>query len=203
MAEIYKQIKQHGKKVFHRNYCLYHKNNITVYDSGAILSVSFEQGQRELSSVKVCFKDGRISEWETKWLDPYIYQFGVAVSYDGKYVFAQTWENGLQCLDATTGERSWRTKSKRGITNIFVNKDTILCHQRERALQLIDIYTGEVLREKRPATAWGFTAIDNERILCQVKVNRWEIIDTETLEASKVNSGIDLTRFMNPNLVEW
>ena len=42
-------------------------------------------------------------------------QFGIAVTADGKMVFAQTWENGLFCFDAKTGEQIWRTKSRRGI----------------------------------------------------------------------------------------
>lgn len=111
----------------------------------------------------------------------------------GKYLLAQTWESGLLCLDSRTGERVWKTKSKRGITNLFVNDNTILCHQRERALQLIDLHTGEVLKEKRPATAWGFTSIDHNHIVCQVTAKRWEVIDAETLETKATFSHRDFT----------
>ena len=97
------------------------------------------------------------------------------------------------CLDAHTGEKLWRTKSKRGITNIFVNESTLLIHQRERALQLIDIHTGEILKEKRPATAWGFTAIDHKHIVCQVTAKRWEIIDAVAVETKMGFSRRDFT----------
>lgn len=131
--------------------------------------------------------------WKSKWLSSYLVQFGISVSFDGNYVFVQTWENGLLCLDSHTGKVIWRTKSKRGITNIFVNENTILCHQHERTLQLLDIHTGEVLLEKRPATAWGFTALDHKHIICQVTARRWELTDAQTLETKESFSNKDFT----------
>lgn len=183
MNELYIHTKEHGKPIFHKNYCLFKNHNVTAFDAGAISLVSIDHDSLlEKQIVTVLFADGSCSRWSTKWFTPYIYQFGVAVSFDGKFLFAQTWENGLLCLDSHTGEKVWKTKSKRGITNLFVNNNTILCHQRERALQLIDLHTGELLKEKRPATAWGFTSISNTYIVCQVTAKRWEIINTETLE---------------------
>ena len=134
------------------------------------------------NEVTVYFSDGTKAEWISDYMDVYIAQFGIAISDDGTKIFAQTWENGLYCLDARTGERIWRTKSRAGITNIYVNHDTICAHKHEKALQLLDIHTGEVLKEKKPATAWGFYAVDHTRILCKVTARKWEVIDSTTLE---------------------
>lgn len=199
MTELYKLTIENGDIVFHRKYRLYkyHKATglfTTAFDAGVVRQIALETTSFSLdATVSVYFEDGQISKWKTKWISSYIYQFGVAASPDGKYIFIQTWENGLFCLDAHTGEKVWRTKSKRGVTNIFVNESTLLIHQRERALQLVDIHTGEILKEKRPATAWGFTAIDHKHIVCQVTARRWEIIDAEALETKKVFSHRDFT----------
>ncbi len=135
------------------------------------------------ADVKVRYRKGEEYFWKCKYLSAYhLSQYGIAVSFDGRFVFAQTWESGLFCLDAKTGKGVWRTKSKRGVTSVFVNDNTVLCHQRERALQLIDINTGEVVKEKRPATAYGFTSLDNRHIICRIAKRKWEIIQAETLE---------------------
>ncbi len=179
----------------HKYYTLTNDRFTSIYDHGEIRSVKVEfhkhdvkVGDRVVSefddnaSVTVEYINGQLYLWTTQLIDSYTFQFGVAVSHDGQYLFAQTWERGLYCLDPKSGKTIWRTKSKRGITNIFVNKDTLLVHQHERALQLLDIHTGEVLLEKRPATAWGFTSLNHDSIICQSTARVWEIIDTETLE---------------------
>ena len=195
--ELYNKAKEQGQLFFHKNYCLFNNHNITAFDAGKVRLISIETVckpyESEPSLVSVLFDDGNCSQWSSKWLTPYIFQFGVAVSFDGKFLFAQTWENGLICLDARTGEKVWKSKSKRGITNVFMNDSTILCHQSQRALQLIDIHTGEVLKEKRPATAWGFESISHNHIVCQVTAKRWEIIDAETLETKAIFSHRDFT----------
>lgn len=194
MNELYNKAKEQGRLFFHKYYCLFNNHNITAFNAGAVHLITIDYDcHLQKSAVTVLFADGSRSQWNTKWITPYIDQFGVAVSFDGKYLFAQTWESGLLCLDSRTGERIWKTKSKRGITNLFVNGNTILCHQREYALQLLDLHTGEVLKEKRPATAWGFTAISHSHIVCQVTARRWEIIDAETLEPKAFFSHRDFT----------
>ena len=141
--------------------------------------ITYESAPDEIT---VHFADGTIAQWESTVFDSFITQFGIAISEDGTKLFAQTWENGLHCLDPHTGKRIWRTKSRAGITNIYVNRDTICAHKHEKALQLLDIHTGELLKEKKPATAWGFHSVDHTRILCQVTARKWEVIDATTLE---------------------
>ena len=184
--------KEEGERCYHGVGCLYNNHHVIAYDYGVISLVSWEDSDTVLerigktilyaARVTVCFRNGEQFSWECKWIDGYITRFGIAVSQDGNYLFVQTWEMGLLCLDPRTGKTIWRSKSKRGITHVFVNEDTILVHQRERALQLLDIHTGKVLLEKRPATAWGFTSIDHRHIVCAVTARRWEIIDGKTLE---------------------
>ena len=167
----------------HKEYCsqldLY--TLTCTYDCGEIESVRIIFDKPE-SLICVSFRNGEYFEWRTEVIGSYNTQFGFAVSADGKYLFAQTWANGMYCLDPRSGKKIWRTKSKRGITSIFVNKDTVLCHQHERALQLLDMHTGEIISERSPATAWGFYSLDHEHIVCRVTARRWDIIDTETME---------------------
>ena len=194
MNELYERAKEHGQVVFHKNYCLFNDHKLTAFDTGSIRLISLEMPcGSDVALVSVLFHDGSCSQWSSKWVTPYIFQFGVAASADGKCLFAQTWENGLVCLDARTGEKVWKSKSRRGITNLFVNDTTVLCHQHEHALLLVDIHTGQVLLEKRPVTAWGFTAISHSHIVCQVTARRWEVIDTETLDTKAVFSHRDFT----------
>ena len=156
-----------------------------IYEDCAIkkITYSYIRAKKQLSDIEIFFSNGERSKWNADKLDSaYIRQFGISVSNDGKRVFFQTWENGLYCFDSHSGEKLWRTKSKRGITNIFVNDETLCCMQREKALQLIDIRTGDVLKEKKAAD-WGFTALDHNRIECQTSARKREIIDPETLES--------------------
>lgn len=162
---------------------------LTEYSSGPIRSVAatFETrtlGRQDPQDAQfiVTYSDGVVYEWTEKQFGVYEVQFGTSVSPDGEFVFVQTWERGMFAYAARTGELVWKTKSRRGITNVYVNEKTVLCHQHEHALQLLDIRTGEVIKEKRPATAWGFYYIDEGVILCQTRANKWEIISTEDLE---------------------
>lgn len=176
--------------VYHHQYCLIPNHCITIFNGTAIEKICIND---EITVLSVYYRNGEIAYWPCKWLSSYLFQFGIAVSTDGRYVFIQTWENGMFCLDSHTGEVIWRTESKRGITNIFVNEDTILCHQHERALQLLDMHTGQVIKEKRPATAWGFDALDYRYIICQVTARRWEIINAQTLEVAETFTHKDFT----------
>lgn len=158
------------------------KGVLTVYLRGEITHSVVLSGTP--NRVLICFADGTEAEWAIKLEDTLSYQsqFGFSVSRDGRLIFMQTWERGMYAFDTRTGEQVWRTQSKRGITNIYVNEKTVLCHQHEKALQLLDINTGEVLQEKRPANSWGFQVLKEGYILCSTRANRWEIIRTEDLE---------------------
>ena len=152
------------------------------YSDGTIESVYLQNLSSEFPKVTVTFRNGNIFSW--KKAKSYVYyapQFGISVSYDGRFVFFQTWECGLFAIDAKTGDEIWKTKSRRGITDIYVNKDTLVCCQHEKALQLLNINTGEVIKEMK-TTDWGFNSIDKAHIICHIKANQWCLIDAEKLE---------------------
>ena len=170
---------------YHKHYLLTSTNEepwLYRYSAGEIASTQMIWGQDHSdTTVIVQYRSGETYTWKNKFFSSYIDQFGIAVSADGTKLFAQTWENGLFCFDPKTGERIWRTKSRRGITNIFVNDDTITVQLHDYAMQLIDMNTGEVLQEKRPSTAWGFTTLNHQYLICHSTLKKWEIIEAETL----------------------
>lgn len=185
--------------------------NSCLYDRGAIEKIALNFPEIIDKSpysvtVTVTYRSGEQHCWETKYLEvSYIRQFGLAVTADGNCVFIQTWENGLYCLDARTGAKRWRTKSRRGVTNAFVGKDYILCQQHNRALQLLDIQNGEVLSERR-VTSWGFTSLNHRYIACEARVARWEIIEAATLKTVQSYSAREFTQgheYYCVNLIQY
>ena len=163
----------------------------TTYFSGAIAQVRiirpYHFGEIVEATVEVLFRDGSEYSWQNKQVcTVYNGQFGISVSDDGRRLFVQTWDKGMFCYDTKTGAQVWRTKRRLGITNIFVNESTVLVHQHEKALQLLDIETGEVLKEKKPARAWGFYMLDDRHLICQTCAKHWEIIRAEDLETVEV-----------------
>lgn len=181
---------------YHKDYsisCSRKNPRQLFYSNGEIISLDCTYSNDE-SDLTFLTKSGEKYEWKSKYVNVYnVGQFGIAVSPDGTKIFAQTWENGLFCFDVKTGERIWRTKSRRGVTSIFVNTDTITAQLHDYAMQLISMDTGEVIKEKRPSTAWKFTALSNGYLVCQTTAKKWEIIDPETLEVKESFSHKDFT----------
>ena len=139
---------------------------LTVYRRGVIKQSVVKYGRyvpdlykNAPTTVVIEYRDGRVFEWPepNNMIGSYNGQFGLSVSLDGRFVFAQSWEKGLFCYHAQTGSLVWRSKRRLGITNVYVNETTVLCHQHDKALQLLDIETGEVVKEKTPARDWGFS----------------------------------------------
>lgn len=161
---------------------------ITSYFSGPVEQVRIiSTHPDEAEILEVLFRDGSQYRWNNKNVSiAYHRQFGISVSRDGHFLFVQTWDKGLFCYDTRTGAQVWRTKRRLGITNIFVNQSTVLVHQHDKALQLLDIETGEVLKEKKPARAWGFYILDDRHIICHTCAKHWEIIRAEDLETVEV-----------------
>ncbi len=177
------------RMVHHKNYSIYISSDqpwLYQYSHGEIASIQLRINKDSAeNTIVVKYRSGETYTWNSKHFHGYINQFGIAVSLDGTKVFAQTWENGLFCFNAMTGERIWRTKSRRGITNIFVNDDTVTVQLHDFAMQLLDMNTGEVIQEKRPCTAWGFTALGNRYIICQTTARKWELIEPYTLSVKE------------------
>ena len=159
--------------------------------SGAIARVRVTQpyhfGEAVDADVEVLFRDGREYTWKNNRVSTvYNGQFGISVSPDGRFVFVQTWDRGLFCYDSGTGKQVWRTGRRFGITNMCVNASTVLVHQHDRALQLLDMETGEVIKEKKPARAWGFYCLDSGHLICHTCARQWEIIRASDLETVQI-----------------
>lgn len=159
------------------------------YYSCSIASVRVARGTGGAPSVlDVAWRDGRSAHWSVSkpCIDVYADQFGLSVSPDGQRLFVQTDRSGLYCLEAATGNTLWRSESKRGVTSLAVNDTTLVAHQCERSLLLMNAATGEVLREKSPARAWSFWQLTPSHLICQTTARQWEIIRAEDLETVQV-----------------
>lgn len=190
----YDRARAQGAPVHHGAYCLYNAGAVIAYDGGAIRLVELDMPEdSDFANVTVHYASGESVRWRSKRITAYVQQFGVAVSPDGQRLFAQNWNSGLYCLDARTGEELWRTKRRRGVTSLFVGDGWLLCHRHGDALELLDMGSGEALAQKRPASGWGFTAIDGRRIVCRVSARRWEIIEARTLQTLQAFSHREFT----------
>lgn len=153
-----------------------------AYSDGSIASVSIHMGA--VHTIRVTWCDGRTAEWTDSALNiggVYQQQFGLTVSQDGRFIFVQTWEKGLHCLNAATGGCIWRSKSRRGVTSLMVSAHTLAVLQQGHALLLMDIETGDVLKEKRPARAFDFYPLSPTHFICQTSARQWEIIRADDL----------------------
>lgn len=153
----------------------------TAYDN---LPISYLWVDLNNSKITVYFSDGSVACWENPYFDGYITQYGICISKDGGCIFVQTWENGLYCFSAKTGESIWRTKSKSAIKEIHVNDTTIAVNNRDKVLKLLKIDTGEVISERK-ININEFWAVDTTRFMCRTSAKKWEVINSTTLETTE------------------
>lgn len=171
-----------GKKI-----CIGHSVAHSLHTSGHYF-VAYENSpihylwvDLNLNKVTVHYTNGSAVSWTNSFFGAYITQFGISISADGRYIFAQTWENGLYCFSSQSGEKIWRTKSKSAVKNVHVNNDTICVNRKDKSLELIDVSNGEAVGERK-ITIYEFFAIDNCRFMCRTTSKKWEVIDSNTLE---------------------
>ena len=158
-----------------------------TYDVGKIKKIEVQtlNYDSNLSYVQVIMNDGTYS-WETDkiYLVGYM-MYGVPVSQDGCYVFAQQDMNGLYCLDAKTGRIIWKTKSKAEISNVLVCPKHLCCSKSRDEIQLIDINTGEVIKSYKTPFDNRFEVINDNYILNHTRSKLWEILSSQTLEVEQ------------------
>lgn len=147
----------------------------------------------KLSKVSVYFSDGSSASWANDYFNAYITQFGISVSNDGNFIFAQTWENGLYCFSSQNGEKIWKTQRKAAVKNIHVNSNTICINRKDKSLELLELSTGNVVCERK-ITIHEFFSIDNNRMMCRTTAKKWEVIDSNTLETVDTFSPDDTER---------
>ena len=138
-----------------------------------------------LSSVQV-FMDNETYTWHTNhmYLVGYM-MYGIPVSQDGCYVFAQQDMRGLYCLDAKTGNVIWKTKSKAEISHVLVLERHLCCSKSYDEIQLVDIKTGNVIKTYRTPFDNRFEALTDDYILNHTRSKLWEVISSHTLEVDQ------------------
>ncbi len=107
--------------------------------------------------------------------------YGISITPYGKLLFAQQRHGGLLCLDIITGAPVWRTKTKAEISHIFVNRDTICCAAGRKTLLLLDIASGEILKQYFVPYDNRFITINDSYIINHTRANQWEVIDPASL----------------------
>ena len=90
------------------------------------------------------FKDGTVRFFDTVFTI-FNSQYGIAVSEKYHCIFIGTWERGLYCYDAYTGERRWRSPMGSN-RNMYVppHSDYVITTRAGKGLFRLDIATGLV-----------------------------------------------------------
>lgn len=158
-----------------------------TYDVGKINRIIVQRCDfdADLSSVQV-FMDNETYTWQTKYMYLVGYlMYGIPVSQDGRYVFAQQDMCGLYCLDAKTGNVIWKTKSKAEISHVLVLERHLCCSKSYDEIQLVDIETGNVIKTYRTPFDNRFEVLTDDYILNHTRSKLWEVISSHTLEVEQ------------------
>lgn len=105
-----------------------HSNRIIAhYAVGEVSTVELYSDLNEWNcTVHVIYRTGERYSWNSNNLYfPAFYLYGISVSIEGNYLFAQQDQNGLACLDLRTGRIIWKNQRKSEYTHILVCKKTI------------------------------------------------------------------------------
>ena len=163
---------------------VFSRHVIATYQVGKIqkVDVSVDDSDRTRAFVKV-FIDDAMHEWQSDkiYLTGYI-MYGIPVSKDGRFVFAQQDMNGLVCLDAITGDVIWKTKSKAEISHIWVGNQYLCVSKSRNEIQLIDIDTGAVVKSYHTPFDNRFEVLTDNIILNHTRSKFWEIISCDDLK---------------------
>lgn len=158
---------------------------VCIYDFGAITKVEAEtlNFDLRLTKVQVFTKNGEIYSWQTNniYLVGYI-MYGIPVSHDGRFVFAQQDMKGLLCLDAKDGHIIWKTQSRAEYSNVLVGDTHLCCSKSRNEIQLIDIENGNVIKSYRTPFDNRFEVLTDRFIVNHTKSKSWEVLSSETLD---------------------
>ncbi len=155
----------------------------STYTMGPVASVDITTCQDDLFEVLVTKKDEGVYTWKSDsiFMAGHI-MYGISISRDGKYLFAQKFSGGLDCLDLSTGKLIWKLKTRADIACIYVGEKHICCSKSHNALILIDIASGAILQEYRTPFFNLFDILDNTHIFVHSHAAYWEILNANTLE---------------------
>ena len=112
--------------------------------------------------------------------------YGISISRDGKYLFAQKFSGGLDCIDLFTGKLIWTLKTRADIACIYVGEKRICCSKSRNILISVDIETGAIIQEYRTPFSNLFDILDNNHIFVHSHAAFWEILNANTLQQVEI-----------------
>ena len=117
--------------------------------------------------------------------DPYNWQYGIAVSYDGRYIYTSKWEGGVFCFNAADFSLKWKN-TMGSVRDIFTVKvgDKIYCHNDKKGLVVLDAETGEQTALLTGSSS-DFYRLDEERFLMGPKRNSMYIYRFDDMSEQK------------------
>lgn len=172
---------------------------IAYYSQGEVLSIEVINGA--FCQVTVTYKNGELFNWESnKIYYVALCMYGIAISKDGKYFFAQQDMNGLICLDLKNGNVVWKTKSKAEISHIFVCNKTLCCSKSRNEIQLIDISNGIVIISHKCTFDNRFEVLNEKMILNHSYAKKWEVLNPESLKVVETITQKELDNDQNKDI---
>lgn len=157
---------------------------IAHYTAGEVAAVEVESSPNQrCCDVLVRYRSGEHFRWGSELVSLSAFSlYGIAISADGAFLFAQQDRGSLMCLELRTGGVVWKTKSKSAYSHIYVNRDTICCAKGKGEIQLIEIASGKVLVSHKVSCSNRFEVLDENTIINQSFSKRWEVLNPATLE---------------------
>ena len=127
--------------------------------------------------------NGEIYSWQTSniYLVGYI-MYGIPVSHDGRFVFAQQDMKGMLCLDAKDGHVVWKTQSRAEYSHVLVGDTHLCCSKSRNEIQLINIENGSVIQTYRTPFDNRFEVLTDDIILNHTRSKSWEVLSSKTLD---------------------
>jgi hypothetical protein len=126
--------------------------NIVNTDTGFIHYYEDEvfshiEWERTTGNLKLNFSNGSQTVVASK-CSIYNSQYGIPISKEHMKLFVSSWEQGLFCYDAITGDLVWQLKMPR-ITKVFIFSDYVITQKYGESILKVDIRTGEVINQLR------------------------------------------------------
>lgn len=175
---------------------------MAYYSQGEVSSIEVALLTNDaVCGVTVTYRSGELCNWKSnKIYFVALCVYGIAISRDGKYFFAQQDMNGLVCLDLKNGDVVWKTKSKAEISHIFVCNKTLCCSKSRNEIQLIDILNGTVIISHKVSFDNRFEVLSENRILNHSYAKKWEVINPETLDVIETITQKELDQDFNKDI---
>ena len=167
---------------------------VAFYSEGVIRKVDVCSLEDGLCSVEVSTA-GEVYRWQNEHIFFVAFlMYGIPVSKDGRFLFAQQNMRGLMCLDATNGNLVWKTKSKAEFSHVLVCDGFLCCSKSRDEIVRIDIASGEVLQAYRTPFDNRFEVLTDQIILNHTRAKEWEVLSVDGFAVLECISDEDLLK---------